>query len=133
MDANDKYEYWLDSAQYDLGTADAMFASGRWLYVVFTCQQALEKLLKGLYTLYIDDNVPKNHNLNFIIAKFKNKLSEPLSDELMDLFDKLSIFYLKGRYTDFKRRLSASVHQSDASDFLTKTKGAFTWHLTQKP
>jgi HEPN domain-containing protein len=58
MDAQEKYAYWLDIAQYDLETANAMFDSGRWLYVVFMCQQALEKLAKGLYVLYIDDNIP---------------------------------------------------------------------------
>jgi HEPN domain-containing protein len=49
MDAQEKYDYWLDIAQYDLETASAMFDSGRWLYVVFMCQQAVEKLVKGLY------------------------------------------------------------------------------------
>jgi hypothetical protein len=31
MDAQEKYSYWLDIAQYDLETAVAMFDSGRWL------------------------------------------------------------------------------------------------------
>ena len=37
MDAQEKYEYWLDSAQYDLDSADTMYNGGRWLYVVFMC------------------------------------------------------------------------------------------------
>jgi HEPN domain-containing protein len=31
----------------------ALGTGGRWLYVVFMCQQAIEKLCKGLYLLYI--------------------------------------------------------------------------------
>jgi len=62
MEALEKFEYWLDIAQYDLVTADAMLSGGRWLYVVFMCQQAVEKLVKGLYTLYTDDSVPRIHN-----------------------------------------------------------------------
>jgi HEPN domain-containing protein len=49
MDDQEKYEYWLETAQYDLDTAKAMFESGRWLYAVFMCQQAVEKLSKALY------------------------------------------------------------------------------------
>jgi len=49
MDAKDKFGYWLDIAEYDLDTAEAMFLSGRWLYVVFMCQQAIEKLCKGTF------------------------------------------------------------------------------------
>jgi HEPN domain-containing protein len=67
MDAQEKYEYWLDTAEYDLATAEAMLKAGRWLYVVFTCQQAIEKLSKGLYTLYIDDNVPYTNNTEILL------------------------------------------------------------------
>jgi HEPN domain-containing protein len=48
MNTQEKFDYWLDIAQYDLETEDAIFTAGRWLYVVFMCQQALEKLCKGL-------------------------------------------------------------------------------------
>ena len=48
MTSQQKYEHWLDIAQYDLETAKSMLLSGRWLYVAFMCQQAAEKLSKGL-------------------------------------------------------------------------------------
>ena len=47
MNKQDKYSYWLDAAEYDIVTAESMLNSGRYLYVVFMCQQALEKLAKG--------------------------------------------------------------------------------------
>ncbi|MDR2542844.1 MAG: HEPN domain-containing protein [Treponema sp.] len=59
MDLQEKFEYWLEIAKYDLETAEFMFTTGRWIYVVFMCQQSIEKLSKGLYLLFIDDNVPK--------------------------------------------------------------------------
>jgi hypothetical protein len=49
MDRQEKYEYWLALAQEDLRTAEAMHGAGRWLYVAFCCQQAVEKAVKGLY------------------------------------------------------------------------------------
>ena len=54
MNKDQKFLYWLDIAKYDLKTAEAMLTSGRFVYVVFMCQQSLEKLAKGLYNYYID-------------------------------------------------------------------------------
>ena len=133
MDAQEKYEYWLDSAQYDLDSADTMYNGGRWLYVVFMCQQAVEKLVKGLYTLYISDNVPKTHNISALVKTFEEKLSEPVTDERYDLFDDLRAFYINGRYTDFKQKISSSLDKQVAQDYMEQTKEAFAWLLTQKP
>ena len=44
MTLEEKYTYWLELADYDLESANAMFKTGRWFYVVFMCQQAIEKL-----------------------------------------------------------------------------------------
>ena len=38
---------WVDASQYDLETARALLESRRYLYVLFMCQQSLEKLLKA--------------------------------------------------------------------------------------
>jgi HEPN domain-containing protein len=41
---------WIDLAVYDLETARHMLATGRYLYVVFLCRLALEKMLKAHVT-----------------------------------------------------------------------------------
>ena len=38
---------WLERADYDLETAEAMLKSSRYLYVAFACQQAVEKYMKA--------------------------------------------------------------------------------------
>ncbi len=133
MDSQEKYEYWLDAAQYDLATAEAMLNSGRWLYVVFMCQQAIEKLVKGLYVLYVDDNVPRTHNIRVLIEKFETKLPESVKEEYCDLFDDLTVHYLNGRYTDYKQKLSDHTDEQTAKEFLGLTREAFAWLLTLKP
>ena len=45
----DNINEWISIDLYDLETAQAMFNTGRYLYVVFMCQQAIEKLLKALF------------------------------------------------------------------------------------
>ncbi|MDR1194047.1 MAG: HEPN domain-containing protein [Peptococcaceae bacterium] len=133
MNAQEKYEYWLDAARYDLDTADAMLLSGRWLYVVFMCQQAIEKLVKGLYTLYVDDNVPHIHAISQIIRKFEDKLPEPVSDNRYELFNELTAFYIGGRYTDYKKKMSETINEKEAEIYLKRAKETFSWLLTLKP
>jgi HEPN domain-containing protein len=36
-------EIWMERVNYDWETARAMHKTGRYLYVVFMCQQAIEK------------------------------------------------------------------------------------------
>ena len=45
----EKYEKWLEMAEDDLDTASVMLKSGKYMYVSFMCQQAIEKLCKGIY------------------------------------------------------------------------------------
>lgn len=54
---------WAEQARYDLDTAGAMLSSGRYLYVVFCCQQAVEKALKALIVVRTGEMPPRLHNL----------------------------------------------------------------------
>jgi HEPN domain-containing protein len=132
MNAQEKYEYWFDIAQYDLDTAITMRNGGRWLYVVFMCQQAIEKLVKGLYTLYLDDNVPRIHNIRAIMEEFEDRLPSNVSNEKYDFFDTLSSYYLNNRYPDYMSNLSGQIKEAEAEKTLERTKEAFTWLLTLK-
>ena len=42
----DKVKYWTELSDYDMETADAMFSTGRWLYVGYMCHQVIEKYSK---------------------------------------------------------------------------------------
>jgi len=133
MTKEEKYTYWFELAQYDLDTAAAMLSSGRWFYVVFMCQQAIEKLCKGLYTLYLDDNVPKNHNIKQIFLCFEGKLSVGVEEDKYHLFDSLSAYYLMNRYPDFSKQTNRQITKNEAELLLSKTKEVFSWLLTLKP
>lgn len=127
MDKDEKYLYWLDIAEYDMVTAESMFNSGRYLYVVFMCQQALEKLAKGLYSYYIDDNVPRVHNISFILSKVKDNLNVEINNEMFDLFDKLAAYYIQGRYPSFKEKISKIIDKEEATNIFELSKEAYGW------
>ena len=133
MTAEEKYAYWLELAQYDLESAGAMFVTGRWFYVVFMCQQAIEKICKGLYTLYLDDNVPKIHDIKQVFLCFEKKLSVTVNDDIYGLFDSLSAYYLLNRYPDFSGQQNRQLSKNEAESLLTKTREVFSWLLTLKP
>jgi HEPN domain-containing protein len=133
MNLQEKFDYWLDIARYDLETAEAMYASGRWLYVIFMCQQAIEKLCKGLYLLFIDDDIPRIHDINSILSKFDNKIPVVIDNNKRMLFAKLSAFYLNNRYPEYIGRLSMSLSKEEANNILNNTREAFSWLLTLKP
>jgi HEPN domain-containing protein len=66
LDNNEKYSYWEEYAQYDLDTANVMFETGRYVYSVFMCQQAIEKIVKGIYVLYTGEEPVKTHNIALV-------------------------------------------------------------------
>jgi HEPN domain-containing protein len=134
MTEEEKFDYWYDHARYDLETADAMFESKRWIYVVFTCQQSLEKLTKGLYGLYLGFNeIPRIHDIPALVKRFEEKLPSAIPAEYHDLFRELSLFYLNTRYPKYAQRLSEILNKDRSNAMLVKTKEAFAWLLTMKP
>jgi HEPN domain-containing protein len=132
MDAQEKFDYWLDSAQYDLKVAGSMFQDGHWLYVVFMCQQAVEKLAKGLYSFYMPDAPPRLHNVKAIVKKFETSLPSQVPEDTFDFFDTLTSYYLNNRYPDYVSKASAQISEKEASDILSETKKVFAWLLTLK-
>ncbi len=132
MDNREKYEHWRDTAVYDLETADAMMLSGRYLYVVFMCQQAVEKLAKGLYVLHKGEEPPRIHNIwkvfdrTFDIQTFDEQTRERL-EEYYSTFDELLAYYISERYPSYKSVLSQSITAEKAGEVLCKTKEVFSW------
>jgi HEPN domain-containing protein len=109
-----------------------MQGGGRWLYVVFMCQQAIEKLATGLYVLYVDDNIPRIHNIRAIVEKFEGRLSSDVPDDTYSFLDTLSSYYLNNRYPDYMDNLSVQVKEAEAKETLERTKEVFAWLLTLK-
>lgn len=123
MEKKEKVEYWLDIADYDLETAKSMLTSGRYLYVVFMCQQAIEKVIKALYINILDAEPPRSHNLAFIF----NKLGIAASADTLELFNKLSAHYINNRYPEYKNKLSSLLDKNTAEEFITKTEETYKW------
>lgn len=132
MHNEEKYNYWEDIAIYDLETAEAMLISGRYLYVVFMCQQAVEKLVKGLFVLYKEEEPPRIHNIwnifdrIFDIDKFGENEKQD-AEKYFSFFDELLAYYISERYPSYKQKLSQSITKEKATEVLIETKEVFSW------
>ncbi len=80
---------WLEKAEYDLKTAEAMQVARRYLYVLFCCQQALEKLIKALIIKDSGELAPRIHNLVTLIEKAGLDLEATQVSLLRELSDYL--------------------------------------------
>ena len=134
MNDQEKFQYWLDHAQYDLETAEAMLNNGRWLYVIFMCQQAVEKLVKGLYGLYLNfDEIPHIHNIKTLIKRFEARLPSTVKPEHYQLFDTLTGYYINNRYPDYTEELTQKAKERNSRQIYQQTREVFGWLLTLKP
>lgn len=97
------YQRWLERVSYDMDTAKAMVQTGRSIYAIFMCQQAIEKCFKALLS-YSDREIVPIHNLRRL-AEYLSVIGELEKSELEKL-DFLSSYYINARYKDDLQQLS---------------------------
>lgn len=112
---------WLERSQYDIETAQLMMDNGRYLYVAFMCQQAVEKVLKGLIQYKTDKLPPYTHNLT---ALAKSSTVQFLEEQL-DFLALLTRYYLNTRYPDHKQKLADSIDEKKAGEILRASREVF--------
>ena len=120
---NDSVQQWMDQADYDLETARAMLQSKRLLYVLFCCQQAVEKALKGVVAYRTDELPPRTHNL----TRLAELAGLQLNDEDSDFIARLSATYMQSRYPSGVAELSRSVNRELSELVLSQKERMIRW------
>jgi len=121
-------ENWLAQVDYDLATAEHMLNAGRYIYVVFMCHLALEKVLKALVTEEAQKLPPRTHNLIDLAQRAKLTLSQ----EHRDFVGKINDASIVTRYPDDLSKIVSQYPESVAQEYLEKTKEAIAW-IRQDP
>ena len=119
----EKHDEWLKQANYDMDTADAMFASGRYLYAVFMCHLSIEKSLKGLYSKELAEVPPKTHNLLYLLKKIGKKPDK----DLLKFITKLNTSSVATRYPDDLSKIQAAYTKKITIEMIEKSKDALKW------
>ena len=116
-------KYWVDLSKYDIDTAKAMLGSGRYLYVLFTCQQSIEKMLKALIVKNTKSFPPKIHDL----VKLINIAKIDIEIEQKEFLAKLNYYYLETRYPRELSEISKQIKKNTAANFYNNTKKILKW------
>lgn len=114
---------WAERAIYDLDTARAMLESRRYLYVLFCCQQAVEKMLKALITKRSQRLPPRLHQLVRLAEKAQVLISEKQSDFLREL----SAHYIQSRYPEEVEDVLTQFSAEQARQVMEKTEEMVRW------
>lgn len=121
-------DHWVERSKYDLGTAKIMLDTGRYLYVAYMCQQAVEKILKALIAKQGNENFPV-HNL-IRLAEIAS-ISSELDDKQFNFLAELTPYHIEARYGDYKESLSEIINEEKAKRVYKETQEIFKW-LYQK-
>ncbi|MBI5360374.1 MAG: HEPN domain-containing protein [Planctomycetes bacterium] len=114
---------WVDSAKYDLKTAEDMFNAGRYIYTVFMCHLALEKILKAKAHEITGKMPPKIHDLEYLLGLAKLSLSLEAEKFVVEISN-LSIVT---RYPVDFQKMRKDFSAKKTKQLLIKTKKVFIW------
>ena len=125
MNKEERIEYWLSIADYDLETAEAMYSTGRWLYVAFMCHQVIEKVLKAYWTATQDDEPPYTHNLERLAMGCG--LSKEMNEDQLHFIDLMIPMNIEARYPSYKEALSRGLTPDYCRSIIDRTKEMQSW------
>ena len=116
-------ERWAEQAQYDLDTARAMLDAGRHLYLLFCCQQVVEKAPKAALVNRTNDLPPRIHSL----IRLAEAAQTALSQERAQFFRELSSYYIQTRYPEEIPSLMTQIPASQIRAVFEQTKEVVQW------
>lgn len=100
MNKAEHIKYWIETAEEDLASAQALFESKKYSWCLFISHLVIEKLLKAHFVNdYETEQLPKTHDLLRIADKIKLDFSEKQKNFLEEIND----FNIAARYPDYKR------------------------------
>lgn len=116
-------ENFLFSSEYDFTTAQHMLKAGRYVYVVFMCHIAIEKLLKAIVAEITNKTPPKTHNLLYLV-KLANLF---IPQEFFDFIAKINNSSVVTRYPEDFKMLITSYPEEIVMEYLENTEKVLKW------
>ena len=125
MTKDEKVAYWLDIADYDLETAEAMYKTKRWLYVAFMCHQVIEKTIKAYWSAQRDDIPPYIHNHMRLASECG--LYKLMSEEQKTFLEVITNYNIAARYPEDKAELAQALSPAVCRNIIDNTKQLQQW------
>ncbi|MHB0914020.1 MAG: HEPN domain-containing protein [Armatimonadota bacterium] len=122
---NEKAQYWVEVAEYDLETAKVMLDHRRFLYVGFMCHQVIEKMLKACYANSHSELPPHTHNLKYLAQK--SGMDALMSEDQKNTLNLLQPLNIEARYPEDKDGLLQALSEERCAYILQKTEELYQW------
>jgi HEPN domain-containing protein len=116
---------WLRLSDYDLETARAMQKTGRYLYVAFTCHQAIEKILKAVHIKSTQTTPPYTHSLMKLLKD--TGLINELNSNQTAFIEEMSVYYIESRYSEEIEIIQSELTPEKSKEILLKTEEFHKW------
>ncbi len=123
FDIEKTVKYWLDGAEYDMSTANAMFKTRKYPYALFMGHLALEKLLKAVYVKNTKKHAPYTHALEKLAKKSKIDIPEQMLIKLREFME----FHFEARYPDEQKAFYKKCNLSYTKEKFQEIKEVFKW------
>jgi HEPN domain-containing protein len=117
------HEQWAAQARYDFEVATTLFESGRYLYVMFFCQQTVEKMLKSIIAKRSNQTPPRIHNL----MQLAQRAGIEVNEERAGFFRELSQYYIQSRYPEELSAIAGGITPQLAGATIVRTEAAIQW------
>lgn len=114
---------WIESSNYDIKTAEHLFETRRYVYVLFMCHLATEKLLKAIFEAAHKKPAPKTHNLIQLV----NEIGIMATEDHLKTLSSLNDLSVVTRYPEDMKTLVKAFTQDRVHEYLTKTKRLLKW------
>jgi len=125
MSDQSKIDYWIETAEYDFKTAEAMLETKRFLWVGFICHLVTEKMLKAHYIKVFSKVPPYTHNLLYLAEK--TGLVTHMDDSQKDFLDHLQQYNVRARYPSDKDTLYKLLDYKKSEQIIIRTKEMVEW------
>ena len=123
FDVEKTVSYWLESAEYDLDTAESLFQVGKYPYALFFGHLAIEKLLKSLVVKQTREHASYTHSLPLLASKLATRIPEEIEKKLAGFME----FYFEARYPEEQKKFYKKCTKDFASQHLNEIKKVFKW------
>ena len=121
--SNDSIANWIKSSNYDIKTAEHMFKTGRYIYVLFMCHLSVEKLLKAIYEAVLKKVPPKTHNLIYLAKA----VSLEVSENHLETLESLNALSIVTRYPEDIESLVKAFKKKRVERYFKRTKVMLQW------
>lgn len=125
MTTEERVKYWIDIADYDLETSEAMYSTRRWLYVAFMCHQVIEKTLKAFWCGTMPEDPPYTHSHKRLADGCG--LYERMNEVQKDFLNTVANYNIEARYPEDKETLARTLTPQACRQMIDETRQLMQW------